>query len=245
MELKGDIFCIGDIHRDIAKTVEVIIKYDVKNATIIALGDFGIFRYRDYKEYLPLDLVLQKRNIMLYTIRGNHDNPMFFNDSRNKIIIKFWNKFKNIKFLSDFTKFNINNKRCIAIGGAVSIDRCVRRSWVLPKTNSNPYINNDWWYNEVIPNMSNIQNENIDILFTHVGYRPPNIAPLTKDNCSFFKFDSLLKFDLDEEAKQLEKIIEKFNPKQWFFGHFHTSSKFLCGDCDCRALDICELLMIN
>ena len=52
-----------------------------KNKNIIQVGDFGIGMSEkdwEYDKLYDLNEILNKNNIFIYIIRGNHDNPKFF-----------------------------------------------------------------------------------------------------------------------------------------------------------------------
>lgn len=153
VNITNDCYAVGDIHGQTSLLTDVLSYYDIKNCTLILLGDIGIWRYRDYKAYRPLDEFAAERNIMIYAFRGNHDNPAFFSDSPTKstLVTRFWNKFTNFKVLPDLSILDINGHTGIVIGGGVSIDRTIRRSFQsLHRNNGNLYKNNDWWANEIL-----------------------------------------------------------------------------------------------
>ena len=70
--------------------------------------------------FSTLNAVLRKINSVLYCIRGNHDDPSYFNDN---IINK-----SNVKLIKDYSIISVGDKNILCIGGAVSIDRKYRIS---------------------------------------------------------------------------------------------------------------------
>lgn len=246
IEITGDTYGVGDIHGDTA-VLQLLIKcHELNNCTLILLGDIGIWRYRDYKHYMALDALAAERNITIYAFRGNHDNPAFFNidDKSSPIAVRFWNKFTNFKYIPDLSVVTINGKRGIVIGGGLSIDRCFRRTFQSSyRSYSNLYKKNDWWVNENLPNTNHI-NETYDFILSHTGPRPLKISPLGEHNCSFFKYDNALKNDVTAELQRIEEIQKQFNPKKWWFGHYHINDSFEYFNTRCIAVDINYLSLI-
>ena len=82
---------------------------------MIQVGDFGAGFRKDFlDDMLYLNDVLNEYNVTLYVIRGNHDDPKFFNGNHN------WG---NLKLLKDYTVLDLEGKKILLIGGAISIDR--------------------------------------------------------------------------------------------------------------------------
>lgn len=240
VELTGEVYGIGDIHGETRILEHYLDFYDIRNCTLILLGDVGIFRYRDYKHYLQFDKFCNEREITVYAFRGNHDNPAFFlpHEEQSPIARRFWEKFTNFKVLPDLTSVSINGSNGIVIGGGVSIDRCCRKSWISSNRQyGNLYKSNDWWENETIPNTAGID-EKFDFILSHTGPRPLEIAPLSESNCSFFKYDDCLKQDIEIENNRLMEIQHQFKPKRWWFGHFHINDDFDFFDTRCTVVDI-------
>lgn len=247
INITGDVYGVGDIHGDTEILQFLIRDTDIKDSTLILLGDIGIWRYRDYKHYLKLDTLCKERNITCYAFRGNHDNPAFFYrvEDQSPIAKRFWNKFTNFKVLPDLTRININGATGIVLGGACSIDRCVRRTFLSDyRRYGNLYKLNDWWEGEILPPINGID-ENFDFILSHTGPRPPKCAPLSEDNCSFFKYDYTLKDYINKENCYLEEIHAQFKPKKWWFGHFHINETFDFENTRCIVVDINYLTPIR
>lgn len=240
IELTGDVYVVGDIHGEATLLSNILEAYEIKDCILILLGDIGIWQYKDYKHYLKLDEFCKNNNIITYAFRGNHDNPAFFLKSENSspIVKRFWDKFTNFKCLPDLTRLNVNGANGIVIGGAVSIDRCCRKSFQSSyRQTCGLYKRNDWWADEYIAETAGIL-EKFDFILSHTGPRPTNIMPLNEFNCSFFKHDNDLKDAVEAEYKRLEEIAIQFNPKKWWFGHFHTNDSFDYKNIRCTAVDI-------
>ena len=114
---------VGDIHGSFEPTSKFSTKIRQKeNVIYFQCGDFGIgFGEidKDIKKLNILDELLQQRNSELYVIRGNHDDPKYFNGS--------FNQFTNIKFLPDYSILEIQGHKILCVGGAISVDRVFRK----------------------------------------------------------------------------------------------------------------------
>lgn len=246
LKITGDVYGMGDIHGDITTMLSAINYYDIKDCTLILLGDIGVWRYRDYKHYKAMDDACRERNIMVYALRGNHDNPAFFlpHEDLNQIGQRFWDKFTNFKQLPDLTILDINGSKGIVIGGATSIDRCIRRNWQKHDYSRSLYASGDWWRDEKLPETDKID-EKVDFILSHVGPRPIKTPLLSKENCSFMRIDMCLEADLLVENARLEEIQRQFTPKKWWFGHFHVNDNFEFFNTRCYAVDICHIVPIQ
>ena len=74
--------CLGDIHGDYDVIRKFIKNYDITNANIIQLGDFGVGfgTFTENKKQLDYyNKIFVKRNVHIWVVRGNHDNKLYFN----------------------------------------------------------------------------------------------------------------------------------------------------------------------
>jgi len=222
---------LGDIHNKFNVINQHLKKYDIRDANIIQVGDFGVGFYDHIKDMRHLAMtndVLAKRNVFLYAIRGNHDNPFYFElDPFN---------FSNIKFVPDYSVLNLSDKNILFIGGATSIDRNIR-------TNGS-----DWWKNEVFvydePKIKTF--ENIDIVITHTcDYNNPKRGfELVKQHASYSGDDKLVS-DIQHERYLLKNLFYWLSQKNKIelalCGHFHISDTFVDDfGVNHRVLDINE-----
>jgi len=205
-------FLLGDIHGDFNKVAYMA--YDNSNLTvprnIIQVGDFGAgFSKSFYEDMAYLNNVLKKHNTFLYVIRGNHDDPSYFNGDL---------KLSNLQLLPDYSVINIEDKNILCVGGAISIDRKSR------------VVNKSWWVDEVFnlnpEKYSNLRD--IDIVITHTA--PSFCYPVDFNQLvyNYAYYDKKLLRDLQFERNQLNQLylnlIERNNIEYWFYGHFHTSN---------------------
>ena len=113
----------GDIHGEFVALVEKLrVTYGIHDALIIVAGDCGFgFESPDYYEdiYLTILRHLQAYNLCIVMLRGNHDNPAYFNGDK-RITHERW------QTLPDYTVLQACNHNILCVGGAISIDRSVR-----------------------------------------------------------------------------------------------------------------------
>lgn len=201
----------------------------VTGQTMIHVGDFG---YGDtYRGAQKLGRRLKARDNRMLVIRGNHDNPSWF-DGR---------ELGNLKLCPDWSTEIVDDKNVLLIGGGVSIDRSARTE--------DPQENGRYYWGEEMPIREDYkQIYGVDIVVTHVG--PRDVTPFLPPAVSakvlnYAAKDPRLISDLMVEEQKLEAIREGLfanNPvTHWVFGHWHHPISTRLGDCTFRGLDMCEI----
>lgn len=220
--MKNNLLFLGDIHGNFNYVKWYIKAHKIENCTIYQVGDFGIgftTEFNDMNVLGDLNRFLNERNIQMYAIRGNHDNPKFFDGH-------LANHFDNLHLLADYTVIDVEGVKILGVGGAVSVDR-------VPRIREQDMYKHDvtlYWDEEVfVLDEEKLRTfENIDIVVTHTA--PEFCMPINKDGFgylveNFAKEDPKLKDDLTEERRLLTKMCnileEKNKPDFWFYGHFH------------------------
>jgi calcineurin-like phosphoesterase family protein len=224
--MKKNVYFLGDTHGN-HKQIKFLIKSrKITDAVIFHVGDFGVgFKTaeRDIEDIEDLNEFLKEKNIIMYVIRGNHDNPIYFNG--NYI-------YDNIKLVEDYTVVEVNNKKVLLVGGALSIDRAQRI-----RTNTE-YIRigreeRFYWSTEVfvLDEEKLAEIKDIDIVVTHTSpstVYPSNVNGYPPVVTQFKDGDENLLTDLDDERALLSKFWEigKVNnkPTHYYYGHFHSSN---------------------
>lgn len=198
-------------------------------SNFIQVGDFGM-GYRGEKfETKFLELMneeLAGKGQTLYAIRGNHDDPYYFQG--NHI-------YSNVKLLPDYSVERIEDKTYLFIGGATSIDR---------KQNT---LNVDYWSDEGFrADFEKIRTRtDINVVISHTA--PQDAYPQTMGRIvyEFAKFDSTLLADLNMERTLVTAAYQEIcrnNPGliEWWYGHFHSSRSEYIGSVRFRLLNIKE-----
>lgn len=232
-----DIYIIGDPHKDYNAILYWLNSNDLYNIALIGVGDFprGLGyeenKIKEEKEYALLNEEFKKRNVFMWNIRGNHDNPSYFDGKHD---------FSNLKFVPDYTILKINDLNIFCLGGATSIDRHKNTEGV------------DWFpdeklkiIEEELPNIINI-----DVMITHTA--PYGVAP-------FLSFKSNEEDEISKEQKKildteinierhelrefLDKIIDQ-NPNlnKYFYGHFHKDVVNYIGNIKYTMVSIANII---
>lgn len=229
--MDSQIIMLGDIHGDYHQIQKFFNRLQLTNVSLFQVGDFGVgFTYNERevrKELKTLQLLsdfLVKRESHLYVIRGNHDDPSFFDGEHN---------FDGITFLQDYDVVEVNGLKILGIGGATSVDKVDRKE------------GKDWWAGEKpVFDESKLDLTGIDVVITHTA---PNFTQPFGGNAFISNYISRtmgLAEELLEErnilAKISDKILENNTPRFWFYGHFHQSYMTEVGDVMMIGLDINE-----
>lgn len=202
---------VGDIHGEILTLLNKIV--DITDSHFIVAGDCGIgIMYAEKKKLRQSNYRLKKSNNHLYFVRGNHDNPNMFEDSPYN--------FSNIHLVKDYTVLELEGRRILCVGGAISVDRTAN------------YLGIDYWENEGFVFDSDKAHEfrNITDVITHnapdycfpLGYN----APIIKEY--YDSGDIWIYRDVAEERENIRKFIDilLMNNKieNIFYGHYHQSN---------------------
>ena len=236
------IIFIGDIHGNFNFLIKEINSKQITDCVLIQVGDFGIGfsdKETDVKILLTLNEFLKSGNNIMYVIRGNHDNPKFFDGTY---------QYSNLILLSDYTFLNIEGKNILFVGGAVSIDRSPRKRDMLMQSN-NSIIKESYWYDETfVLNEEKIKNLiDINIVVTHTA--PIYCAPLVANGFGYLvedyaRRDSNLLEDLKFEREQITKMFDILNIRNeithHFYGHFHRRTTTKNNQTIHRLLDVNE-----
>lgn len=214
------LFC-GDIHGNENTIPNFIRDHELDTCAVFQAGDYGIGFDPDYKEQRWLSYQngrLMHSNSDLFVVRGNHDNPKYFD---GKTVLS------NIRLVKDYDIININGWNVLCVGGATSVDRRDRGSWWRPQDGNKL---NDYWEDEVVNYDEEILNSlrDIDIVVTHSA--PSFCTPLTKGNIKqWIDNDEELETDIAIErhllARMYDVLAENNRISEWYYGHFHIDTK--------------------
>ena len=242
------ILYLGDIHGNFNLISQYLKAYNITDAHIIQVGDFGVGFKSVVKERRMLDMYhteLVKRNVFVWAIRGNHDyKALFDNDPFG---------FTNIKLVRDYSILNLEGKNILCVGGAVSVDRNKLYTKAQREGDMTRYGLEQWWPDEgfVLDKDRVISMRNIDTVVTHTAphYCPPDntfgfgpfVEGIVKDTG-----DTKLKTDLLYERQQMTDLFHflKLNGNDvthHYYGHFHRNDVINMYGVKHRVLGVGEL----
>ncbi len=215
---------VGDLHGSLKEFTFIIEKRDLRNENIIQVGDFGLGSNSlgiDMQNLKILNEILIERNLILYIIRGNHDDPAFW-------YLHDTSAYSNIIFVKDYSVLNIEDTNILFAGGAVSIDRCYRTINKMPYFKGEEFVLNEERLNLILET-----EERVDMIVTHnapMFFEPQGIVSPLVDNYIAHErtvWGTDLRGSLIKERQDIEKmhdiLLEKFTIKDWVYGHFHKS----------------------
>lgn len=244
-----DLYMCGDIHAAFDFICYKIKQHNIQNAAIILCGDCGFgFEHEEFytKHLIPkLHKTLKKYNVRLIYIRGNHDDPAYFDGKRINT--------KYVCAIPDYTIVKVCNKNILCVGGGVSIDREWRKAVDLKTAQKYAFyhkcsieeafikIPGSYWTDEQIKYRGKIDYP-IDIICSHSS--PPFCFPSTKGDIvlRFAENDPTLLDDIQKEREILDKVYDDYKDTitHWYYGHYHASKIEEINGCIFRLLDIGE-----
>lgn len=159
--------------------------------------------------------------VTLLCVRGNHEaRPMSYRGIQFKIVeddpiipsgYYFEPDYPDIWYAADGSTFNINDKRCLFIGGAYSIDKEYRQM-----------MNWRWFSDEELSPvecndiLDKIDHKSFDFVFTHT-------CPIDWQPYDLF----MSGVDQSKVSKHMEYFLTTVSDiidfKDWYFGHFHDT----------------------
>ena len=239
---KRTLYICGDIHGELNRLVwKATHELKISCADILVVGDFGAgfgrpnsmdVRYREVRASFDAN------DICLYTIRGNHDDPAFFDGSHN---------FGRLQFLPDHRLIELCGKRIYPISGAVSTDIDL----IDPITRKSRRIKNDtlikfgsskriWWADEVPTQITENFPDSVDIIVSHEA--PLSFAPALQRESHIreITWQQVL-----ETRRYLDDALKKVKPPLWFYGHYHNHYEGFVNGTTYRGLDICEIVHVE
>jgi Icc-related predicted phosphoesterase len=210
------VILVGDLHGRLEVVDQLIDRFGIRQTALIQVGDLGM-GFHDYLnpevewEWLtPLNERLRKTRNKLFVVRGNHDNPAFWNGQQ---------RLSNIRLVQDFTTLWINRLSFVFIGGGVSVDRSMRTE------------GKNWWRNERFPYNDPMTDtiSKVDVLITHIA---PIFSPPLPRESSYDKYPmSDVAKAWADSMKERYGVAEMYHrmrvkPTLWVHGHYHYSSFF-------------------
>jgi DNA repair exonuclease SbcCD nuclease subunit len=236
---------IGDTHGNWGNILWQVKQKGIKDTIIYHVGDIGVGFTTYENEMRTLEHYneqFKKFNIVFYGIRGNHDDPHWFDGGIDMT---------NLKLLPDYTLLNLEGKGVLGVGGATSIDRNPRIAENETNIRHNK-LQRCWWPNEKFrldeEEIDKLNPGTVDIVVTHTA--PAFCWPRNDNGFGFIveqfaEHDGKLKTELLIERgdmNQLYNLLNKNHPlDKWFYGHFHRHEITLEGNTEFILLDINQM----
>jgi hypothetical protein len=216
----------------------------IENSVIIVAGDCGIGFEKEmhYTQlYDKLAKTLKATNNLLILVRGNHDDPAYFDGVKIN--------FERMKCVPDYSLICAAGRRVLCIGGATSVDRKHRQDamWIdkLKNGKARPL----YWENEAAvfnpQALKELQNASIDTVVTHTC--PSFCQPISKAGIEgWLQQDAELSADLNTERVEMDKIynqliVDKHPLRNWYYAHFHQSHTEFINGISFSLLDVMEI----
>lgn len=231
------VYFVGDLHGNFHWIKAFIEKYDLHDCSIIFCGDAGL-GFRKLKDWygwvqgLKLVKCLKSRRISLYFVRGNHDNPAWFDD---KTLVT-----SCFKAVSDYSVITTPSHNILCVGGGISPDRYQRRldnSLAITKylkyhpnktcKDALKEVQLGYWEDEnpvFLPDKISSLTCQIDTICSHVA--PTFLAPPSGVPKKWVANDRDLAEDCFLERLVLDKVYDRLVKLQhpvtsWYYGHYH------------------------
>lgn len=211
------IYIKGDIHGQQNEIKKFCEEYNPNEGDILVLlGDVGanyqrLFRDRRFK------YDISRYPIIYFCVHGNHEcrpqNIASYSEKEwNGGRVMYEEEFPNILFPVDGDIFTLGEKRCIAIGGAYSVDKYSKIQQKL------------WWPDEQpTPTIKEyveqqLAENEVDIIFSHT-------CPYKYEPTEMF-LEGIDRSKVDSSTEEwLDRIEESTDYKAWYCGHWHTDKR--------------------
>ena len=265
-EAQSIVVC-GDIHGEFNTLIyKMCIQYGMTDTLLIVAGDCGFgFEKQGYYEnvFRHNSARLTKANNWIAMVRGNHDDPAYFDEERIS--------HRRFRTIPDYSIVQACGHNILCVGGAVSIDRSFRkehdsRNHSLSRHFSRLSIAQaslalrsayrkgssgtaSYWPDEMPvfdePKLSEIDRQfKIDSVITHTA--PSFCELLSKAGLSgWAERDAELLTDCEKERETMDRLFEHLKAaghllSHWYYGHFHQSWNSGIDDILFSMLDIME-----
>ena len=110
-------YFIGDTH-GMRPVFSIVDRFKIEKSNLIHVGDFGlgfVSIMQDVKNLEVIDEMLIDTQNKLFVVRGNHDNPIFWDKSKGLNLPKL----HNIHLVDDYSVLDIENKKILCVGGGI------------------------------------------------------------------------------------------------------------------------------
>ena len=225
---------IGDVHGDLKFLIDLVKIYP-KQTNFVQLGDFGVgfprINFDESLKYLDDNLHAMQSN--MYVVRGNHDDPSYFEGQHMH---------RNLKFVPDYKVIRIEGRQVLFVGGGISLDRTQRTPGV------------SWWIGEKAKfneeKLSKV--EKVDVIVSHTAphfCHPVRINDFVR---TWISYDPSLGHEMPQERQIMTMVYDYLTkdkglkiPK-WFYGHFHQNRLIQVKyGTQFKLLNVCEIVKLD
>ena len=226
---------VGDIHGEYRTLIwNITNRYKITNSDVVILGDFGVgFDKSLDSDYKRSEKKLIESDLMIYALRGNHDDPQYFTDEEKY-------SYPRLRFMEDYKVYTLgNNKTILPIGGANSIDIEDR----LKNNQKFASMGSDkrcWWEGEDVTRIDlSTLPIRVNLILSHCA--PLTFEPLISkpEMCPTYQYEKIL-----ETRKYLDTILNYTRADGWFYGHYHNHYSGFYSGIQWRCLDIMEFFQV-
>jgi 3-oxoacid CoA-transferase subunit A len=210
------IYITGDTHRDFKRTAAFCDAVQSKKDDILIIsGDAGINYFGGEKDR-ALKRQLAEFPITMFCVHGNHEQRPetlgYLETAWNGGTVYCEPEYPNLLFAKDGEIYDFDGNRCIAIGGAYSVDK----PWRLQK-------NWGWFPDEQpsaeikkrVENRLNMEGWRVDVVLSHtcpIKYLPREMF-----------IGSVNQTTVDSSTEEwLDAIEDRLEYKKWYCGHHHV-----------------------
>ena len=245
-DVKQVVVC-GDIHGAFEALVyKTCVQYGMTDTVVVVAGDcgFGFERPNHYVNlYNALAGRLKKANNWIVFVRGNHDDPSYFQEEKVN--------YERFRCVPDYSVIKACGLDILCVGGGVSIDRSARQQ------EAARYIRKEtatYWKDEM-PVFDEAKIEEISdvcLIDTVVTHTAPSFCPLLDKNGlrGWAAYDPQLLVDCDMERITMDRIYQTLKESghpvnKWYYGHFHQKWTWKYENTDFKMLDIMEFATVR
>ena len=221
---KNVVVC-GDIHGEFNAVIyKLCVQYQMTDTVLIIAGDCGFgFDKPGYYDnvYNRNSSRLSKANNWVVMIRGNHDDPAYFQEKRIH--------HDRVRCVPDYSVIQACGHNILCVGGAISIDRDYRKKHDSRHSRSDVA---SYWTDEMPvydkEKLDSISQElKIDTVITHTA--PSFCELILKDGLTeWAELDPDIPADCAKERETMDQILSHLKSaghpvSHWYYGHFHQS----------------------